>query len=257
MSLAGQNSRTPTVMLHGWGSHAGIWQPVLPAISGELDVTCADLPGHGSFRDFSSPWTLQNVATELLKRLPSTPAWWVGWSLGGQIALSIARHAPARVKGLVLVSVSPRFVSGGDWPHGMAPETLQAFHDDLSREPLGTLERFASLQLGSQVERERLRTIRDLLLFRQLPPDPDSLAGGLNVLRDTDWRPVLSEIAQPTLVIYGDRDRLVPAAAGEALAAALPRARTRCIEGAAHMPFLTHEKQWAQALLEFIGESES
>ena len=251
-----QNGAPTTVLLHGWGSHSDIWEPVMPAIGRQLSATCVDLPGHGSFRDFAADWTLENVSRELLTRLPDGPFWCIGWSLGAQLALALARQVPARIKGLVLVSATPRFVAAADWPHGMASPVLQGFYEDLASEPQRTLERFASLQLGKQVQRERLRLIRELM-FRHPLPDQASLAGGLAVLRDTDWRPVLNEINQPALVLYGDRDRLVPPAASESLAAALPRGRARCIEGAAHMPFLTHESQWSQAVLEFIGEFES
>jgi len=72
------------------------------------------------------------------------------------------------------------------------------------------------------------------------------------VLRDTDLRGEMARIAQPALVVSGDRDTLAFPAAGRYLAAHLPSARFALIAGAAHVPFLSHPDAFARALDDFL-----
>ena len=75
----------------------------------------------------------------------------VGWSLGGLVAMRWALARPDRVRRLVLVATSPRFVARDDWPHAMAPETLDRFGDELRIAWKLTVQRFLALQLqGSE-----------------------------------------------------------------------------------------------------------
>ncbi len=56
----------------------------------------------------------------------ATPrALWLGWSLGGLVALRAALDYPANVRGLVMIASSPRFVSAPDWPHGVAADCVR------------------------------------------------------------------------------------------------------------------------------------
>jgi pimeloyl-[acyl-carrier protein] methyl ester esterase len=63
---------------------------------------------------------------------------------------------------------------------------------------------------------------------------------------------LIRHVNAPTLVIGGERDLLVPLAATQALAAALPNAIHRTISGAAHAPFLSHPQAFARALEGFV-----
>jgi pimeloyl-[acyl-carrier protein] methyl ester esterase len=81
-----------------------------------------------------------------------------------------------------------------------------------------------------------------------------TLSAGLQLLLDTDLRSTLPLIAQPTLVIHGERDELAPIAAGEFLASTLASGRLVTIRGAAHAPFLSNPSAVSRAMLEFFDE---
>jgi pimeloyl-[acyl-carrier protein] methyl ester esterase len=100
---------------------------------------------------------------------------------------------------------------------------------------------------GSDEGRRTLAELRERL-FARGDPDPRQLDAALSVLRDADLRPSLPGVRAPALVIGGARDALVPLAATKALAAALPNAAHRTIDGAAHAPFLSHPAAFAAAL---------
>lgn len=240
----------PLVMLHGWGMHGGIWSDMAARLSQHFQVHCVDLPGHGA----SAPldvFTLDSVTDQLAARFDQ-PVTVCGWSLGGQIALHWALREPEKIKRLVLVTSTPCFAERGDWPSGMAQETLRQFAAELENDFAATLRRFLGLQMrGSEREREVLAMLRERLLSRG-EPDMDALRGGLDILRDADLREVLPGIMQPALIIAGERDKLSPPEASQYLAGHLPDARLALIRGAAHAPFLSHPDEFVMQLKEFM-----
>jgi len=118
------------VMLHGWGMHAGVWQTIRARLASKFRVHTVDLPGHGQSRDGNVATTLdswaQQVAETVIPRL-SGPACWLGWSLGGMVALQVADNYPSQIKRLVLVATSLRFCQADDWPDAVIPSVLKGF----------------------------------------------------------------------------------------------------------------------------------
>jgi pimeloyl-[acyl-carrier protein] methyl ester esterase len=130
----------------------------------------------------------------------------------------------------------------------MSATTLARFGDELRVAYRPTLLRFLSLQVqGSDDGRRTLARLRSNL-FERGEPSPQALEAALALLRHADLRPRLREVAMPVCVIAGARDALVPLAATQALAAALPRATHTTIAGAAHAPFLSHPDAFVAAL---------
>jgi pimeloyl-[acyl-carrier protein] methyl ester esterase len=172
----------------------------------------------------------------------------LGWSLGGAVALRWALASPESISRLVLVATTPCFVARPDWPHAMAEATLRQFGDELSVSYRLTLQRFVALQVqGSDRGRAVLAQLRTQL-FARGEPSRAALHDALELLTQTDLRSEVGAIPQPATVIAGERDTLVPAAAGEWLARTLPRASFRPIPGAAHAPFLSHPDAFMSAL---------
>jgi pimeloyl-[acyl-carrier protein] methyl ester esterase len=242
------------VLLHGWGLHGGVWQALAEDLSAAFRVHVLDLPGHGRSRDMSlQPYALAALADAVAARVPRG-AHWIGWSLGGQIALTAAqRHADAVGK-LVLIGTTPRFARAPDWPDAITAATLDIFAAGLARDYRTTLLRFLSLQIGdAEHGRETLRHLRTEL-FRHGDPDADALHAGLNILKQSDLRDGLSAVTAPVLVLHGGRDTLAPPAAGRALAAGLAHARLEIIETAGHAPFLSHAAESQRAIENFLRD---
>ena len=240
---------SPLVLIHGFAMHGGVFAPLVPALAQRHRVHVVDLPGHGASAPVA-PYDLAMLASALDRATEDEeqPLALLGWSLGGTVALEFARTRPARVRRVVLVATTPSFVARPDWPHAMAPATLARFGDELRVAYRATLLRFLTLQVqGSDEGRRTLAELRERL-FARGDPDPRQLDAALSVLRDADLRPSLPGVRAPALVIGGARDALVPLAATKALAAALPNAAHRTIDGAAHAPFLSHPAAFAAAL---------
>lgn len=241
----------PLVMLHGWGMHGGIWDDCVPELARRWRVVRPDLPGHGRSRGIPTSADLDTLAESVASHCPRDMIL-VGWSLGGLIALGIARHLPQRVRRLVLVASTPRFVTGPGWPYGVEPAVLESFGRGLSSDYRRTVRDFLSLQVrGDERAVELLRDLK-ARVFAHGDPDPRALRNGLELLAQTDLLGSLDSIARPTLVIAGDRDRITPPEAGMRMAEAIPGSSFVCIEGASHAPFLSHRNEFLEALAVFL-----
>ena len=243
----------PLVLLHGWAMHSGLWGALVPRLAKRFRVHAVDLPGHGhsaTVTSFTLDGAVAAVGAALAAEAGALTV--MGWSLGGQVAMRWALAEPARVGRLVLVSTSPRFVSGGDWPHAMSPETLSRFGDELGVAWKLAVRRFLALQMhGSEHGRAVLAELRHQIYARG-EPSPAALSGALDALMTTDLRDAIAAAEQPAIVVSGSRDTLTLPGAGAWLAERLPNARFALIPGAAHAPFLSHAEAFDAALYGFL-----
>jgi pimeloyl-[acyl-carrier protein] methyl ester esterase len=242
----------PLVLIHGWGLHGGVWQDVTTHLARTWRVICPDLPGHGSSPSPSTPIDLDALTESVAFNSPRR-ATYIGWSLGGMIAIDLARRHPRRVASLVLVATTPRFVIDAGWRAAVDPSVLDEFGAGLAADYRRTVRDFLALQVrGDSHAVELLRTLRERV-FERGEPDAAVLAQCLEVLRTTDLRSSLHSIEAPTLVIAGQHDRLCPAAASRYLAARIPDSRLHVIARASHAPFLSHRQQFEELLQRFLA----
>lgn len=197
--------------------------------------------------------------------------------------------AAATIRRLVLVAATPRFIAAPDWPHGAPAARLAAQASGLRADYRRTVSDFLELQVrGSAAAGEALEQMRSALFAhgtaagrprcaqplayghsrsaaregssrtpahaqpQSLGLNIAALARGLELLRDSDLRPLLAEITIPTLVIAGQYDRVIHPAASHALADSLPNARYVEIRRAAHAPFLSHLSQLSELICDFL-----
>lgn len=247
----------PVTLVHGWAMHSGIWRGFAQQLAEHYQVTCIDLPSHGHSRDainrVSTPFTLEAVGDALVNALPETPSCWLGWSLGATIVLDIARRYPERVNALILLAGNPLFVGTDDWA-GVQPAVLDAFAENLTLNCQATLLRFLALQVNGLPDGKVL--LKDLKAAIMDCPAPDnaSLQGGLEILKHSDLRTALAELEIPVSVILGDKDTLVPVAVAEHLGS-LGIAPPSIINGAGHVPFLSHPQQLLALINRFMDDS--
>jgi pimeloyl-[acyl-carrier protein] methyl ester esterase len=237
-------------MIHGWGLHSGIWDAFAPLLETGFRITRVDLPGHGR-SDWRGEASLDEWLDALLAVVPQ-PAVWLGWSLGGLVALRAAQRHPRQVTALVTLASTPCFVRKPGWQSAMLPSLLEAFAVELAQDYARTLNRFLSLQVrGSERANAVLKTLRATLLAHG-EPDTAGLLAGLDILRSSDLRDDMKSIACPWLMIMGDRDTLVPVGAGRDTSRLCAAARVEVIEGAGHAPFLAAPETVADRINRFL-----
>lgn len=223
---------TPLVLIHGYGVAGSIWQPTLPYFAEHHQVFVIDLPGHGKSKHHGT-WQLRALApllAELLEQLKLPSVAVMGQSMGGAIAIHLAAYAPALVKQLVLVSA--------------AGVPLKSNVADMMRRSI-----LSSLQSGNGIYPAAL--LRDLLRLQ-----PMALWQAAGQVTYSDFRAELAAITAPTLILWGERDILIPIELGYALHAALPHATFTTLPSCGHRPMLAEPQKFSQLVLEFLHEIE-
>lgn len=236
MHIQSQGEGPDVVLIHGWAMHGGIFHELAQALSTSCRVHRVDLPGHGFSRDDAAGFDVCENAERLSRLLPR--AVWVGWSLGGLVAMQTAIAHPTSVAGLGLICASPRFVVSPDWLTGVPLEVFTQFAADLATDYRGTLDRFLALEVNGDAQAMVcLRALR-ARLFERGEPTMAALTRGLASLEQIDYRDHLRRIVCPNAWIAGSRDRLVPADAMKAGALAANGSFHR-VARAGHAPFIS------------------
>jgi pimeloyl-[acyl-carrier protein] methyl ester esterase len=251
LHIAVTGSGPPLVLLHGWAMHGGIFRPLVERLRAQRTLHVVDLPGHGHSAPREGDFEAEVLLNTLFARLPAAP--WLGWSLGGLIALQAALARPDRVTALIPLCASPCFVRTAGWTHGVEAGVFTGFGSDLARDYRATIDRFLALEAhGSDHMREELRELR-AHVFERGEPAAHVLQDGLLWLERGDLRARLPELAVPSLWIAGRRDRLVPWQAMQWAAEHVRDGRFLRIEGGGHAPFLSHADEVAAAIGGLLG----
>lgn len=255
------------LMLPGWGFGPGVWDPVRDALPARL-ATLALAPfageaGHalaaahaqaGAGRDPDARVTgLVAAWLDALRTQAggAEPVGLVGWSLGGLLAIEWARRHPDEVAALVLVATTPRFVQAPGWTCAMPPADFVAF-EQIARTRMETaFARLCALcALGGPEPAALARRLRALGCRETAP---GALAAGLEVLGTADLRAGAAP-AQPTALLHGDLDAVVPCAAAARWADRLRVTHFARLPDAGHAVPLAHARRVSDAIIALSGD---
>ncbi|WP_045747866.1 alpha/beta fold hydrolase [Actinoplanes rectilineatus] len=251
----GDPDAPPVVLLHGIGRSLEDWAPQHERLDADHRVISLDMPGFGLSGRVPEPTTLPVLAAavwNVLDALGETrPVHVVGNSLGGAVAMSMLTIRPDAVSTLTLVNSA-----------GFGKEVTLA------------LRLLAVPGLGRRLLRRiDARTVprleRTLFADRALVT-PERVATALRIARQPDFAPVYLEVARalgglrgvapawradllrrvsahprPTLIVWGDRDLILPSTHLTAARVAFPHARTHLFPDTGHMPQLERPDEFA------------
>lgn len=238
------------VFLHGWGQDARIWRQLLAALP--VTAHTPELPGHGQ-RAWTAPFFDLDPLVDMLAAEAPRQCQLIGWSLGGMLALRWAQRHPQQISRLALIGSTPCFGQRRDWAPGTDEYTQTQFACRTLDAPEDALAYFADLMLLGD---DRSRATRKIAraLYQDASFKPAALSAALSFLAKTDLRATIAAAPphQPTLILHGKGDTIVPPAAGEWLAAQLPQSRFVCETGWGHAPMLSHPAELAAALHDFL-----
>jgi pyruvate dehydrogenase E2 component (dihydrolipoamide acetyltransferase) len=248
-SRGGDDASRPAVLfIHGFGGDLDNWLFNLDALAETHRVFALDLPGHGQSTPQAPGTTLADLAAFVGKFMDAVGlerAHLVGHSMGGGIAAQMAIDAPARVRSVALIS-----------PVGFGDEINNAYTDGFvtaqSRRELKPVVEllFANPELVSR------QMLDDLLKYKRLDGVSDALtalgsglfAGGRQAARPGD---ALGDAGKPVLVIWGGKDRIIPAAHAQN---APSGATVRVFDDAGHMSQMEKANEVNGLLKEHVGK---
>src|SRR3954454_11107691 len=236
----------PVLLLHGLGGNWTAWLETLPAMAAQRRTLAVDLPGFGASKPGSDGISIPGYARTIerfCERMELDEVIVMGSSLGGWVAAELALRAPELVKGLVLIDAA-----------GMVPTRA---------ERLKAITMMRGAELGAPIaprfrhavaSRPRLRklalkytvaapeTLAADLVFRALPVAPDPGFGPAFTAARRSWSDAwcdqLTEIDCPTLILWGERDALLPVRHGREWARRIRGSEFHVIPEAGHLPML-------------------
>jgi pimeloyl-ACP methyl ester carboxylesterase len=255
------------LLVHGITSSADAWRGVLPALARHFTVVAPDLLGHGGSAKPRGDYSLGAHASglrDLLAALGHECATVVGHSMGGGIAMVLAYQFPERVERLALVSSGglgnevglvlraatlpgAGFVLPVITSRGPRDAVMGAAHV-LSRLGLRTRADVRGTALG-------LASLREPAARRAFIDTARSIIDSAGQRVSAHDRLYLAA-GMPTLLLWGDRDPMIPSAHGVAAHAAIPHSRLELFEGAGHYPFDEDPKRFVRVLREFVAMTE-
>ncbi len=247
-----QGNGQDIVFLHGWGFHGDIWETISAKLANKYRVTRVDLPGHGRSKE-STFTSIDDISSQVANHVPAN-ANWVGWSFGGLVALNYAIKNALRINKLILVSSTPQFTQSEDWPCAISAQFFKNFADELETDYRSMIRSFLALQAqGCADAKQQIRQLQ-AQVFKHGDPCRETLRQGLTLLQRTNLRSSLPTLKVPTLLISGERDRLVPPAAIKAMQLAIPDVENFTLKNAGHAPFLSHPIEVADVISAFLYE---
>ncbi len=236
------------VLVHGYPLDGAMWSGVARAMSDRFRVLKPDLPGRGE-TGAASEGRIDDYADfvgSILDALPS-PSGLAGFSMGGYVALALARRRPAKLAALALVDTrASADDEAGKAKRNEAIATVRSEGVAAIAEAM-VPRLLASHALSNADLVERLKRI----MLRQ---KPETVAADLAAMRDRpDSRDMLADIAIPTLVVVGDADALTPPADSRAMVEAIAGSRLVTVPAAGHMTPMERPGAVAAALGDFFA----
>ena len=267
ISYRSAGSGSVVLLLHGITSSATTWDEVLPWLAERHTVVAPDLLGHGQSAKPRTDYSLgaqANGLRDLLAVLGHERVTVVGHSLGGGIAMQLAYQYPELCERLVLVSsgglgrevnalLRAAALPGSEW---VLPLLCRAGLQDAVAGAARFLARLG-MRAGPDVE-EVWRGYTSLA-------DPACREAFVHTLRavvEPGGQRVCAvdrlylTALMPTLIVWGDRDPMIPVEHGHGAHRAMPGSRLEIFPGAGHLPHRDQPWRFVRLLLDFVSSTE-
>ena len=241
------------LFMHGIGGNRLNWSEQIEACSASFHAVAWDARGYGESDDYEGPLEFGDFARDVVRVLDhfgARRAHLVGLSMGGRIAQDFHARFPDRVATLVLCDTMSDFTTT------LSPEKRAEFvrlrQEPLlsGKEPEDIADGIVASLIGPNADEDaRLQLRRSIALLHK-----ESYLKTIEASLTFDRSAEVERIAVPTLLLYGEHDRLTPPDVGRALAGRIAGSRFVMIEDAGHLANMEQPQAFNAALLAFLEE---
>ncbi len=266
ISYLGGGDGPVLLLVHGMAGSSENWREVIEPLAQRHTVIAPDLPGHGASTAGPGDYSLGSLAAslrDLLLVMGHERATVVGHSLGGGVAMQFAYQFPEMVERLVLVS------SGGLGPEVSPVLRAAALPGaDLFIAATAGLGQRMGGAVGRRLAAVGIRPSADVAEVARgyaSLSEPQRRKAFLATLRSVVGvkgqrvaavdRLYLAE-AVPVQIVWGARDRIIPASHGEEAHNAIPDSRLEIFEDAGHLPQVEQPGRFVALLERFVAETD-
>jgi 3-oxoadipate enol-lactonase len=242
--------RRPLLLIQGLGYTADLWFRILPGLSATRSTIRFDNRGVGRSNVPPTPWSIEEMADDAARVLDAAGvprADVFGVSMGGLIAQELALRHPERIGSLVLGCTHP----GGRDAVRMDSAAATLLMDRTPRSARETVEASVPFLYASTTSRDVIDD--DLAARIRYPLRATAYWGQLDAMRQHGG--TLSRLPQvdaPTLVVHGNADRFVQPGNAELIAAAIPGAQLKWLDGGGHLFWSDQPERTVQVLNDFL-----
>jgi len=234
------------VVLHGWGASLETVSPMVQCLAQSRTVFAVDLPGFGKTSQPAGVWGVFDYASwviSFLNTIGCSRADLIGHSFGGSIAIVLAAQYPQRVNRLILVN-SAGIRADKSRAHGLRVRLFKALRTSLQMIPVPSWR---------QKARDSLYAILGSADYKAAGAMRATFVRVVN----EDLSGLLPYVQAPTLIIWGEHDRDVPASHGQFMAQKIPNAQLHVLPGAGHYSYLDRLPQFCRLARDFLSQDDS
>ncbi|GIJ54396.1 alpha/beta fold hydrolase [Virgisporangium aurantiacum] len=246
----------PLLLLMGIGGNLEMWTPFEDRFDGAaVQTITVDAPGTGGSTGYRWPRRMPGLAATmagLLRTLGHRRVDVLGVSFGGVLAQQLARQEPDLVRRLVLAATGPGL---GGMPG--SPRVLLTLATPRRYHQPDHFRRTAGRLYGGRARTDADSSLHGSLARFTHPPSPGGYLGQLYAIAGWTSLPWLCRLRQPTLVLAGDDDPIVPLVNARVLARLIPNARLHVVDRGGHLFLLEHPTPMAGLVTSFLTEPDS
>lgn len=237
------------LLLHGWGvTLEACIAPLAKALQTNCRVTALEFPAHGASGKPAQTWGVPEYAAwvkAMMETLRLAPQTVVAHSFGGRVAIVLATHYPQLVTRMVLTGAA------GLIAPKTAAQEAEGRRYQRQKQQLEMLKALPLIGRFARAAQERLRDKRSSPDYKAL--DEEMKKTFVRIITQ-DLQPMLTEIHQPTLLIWGDQDEETPLWMGKTMAEEIKDAALIIFEGRGHFAYLEEIPRFARIVQAFITE---
>ena len=250
-----RGSGRPLLLVMGIGGNIEMWEPFERQLDPAAIQTIAfDAPGTGGSSGWTRPRRMSGIARlveHLVAALDYEQVDVLGVSFGGALAQQLVRQSPRRVRRLILAATAAGMPGLGGVPG--SPRALLALATPRRYYSREYFERVAATVYGGRARRDPGFVHAEAGPRLLNPPTVGGYLGQLFAIQGWTNVPWLPFVRQPTLVLAGDDDPIMPVCNGRILARLIPKAQLRIIRGGGHLFLIEEPDESAALVADFLG----
>ena len=235
----------PLTLLHGYPLDHRLWADVVPILKQSCRVILPDLRGHGQSPAPKGPYTMREMAEDvvaMLDGLEIQQTYIAGHSMGGYVAIALARYFPERLLGLALTA---------SHAYADSAEKKQSRLDSIARiKKEGVAQIFSTMSDKLTYNKRIAERVQEIIAGA----NAEGAMGILMAMAERlDSITVLANLKKPVLIIAGKDDQIIPIETSRKMAREIKTPRFIEISGAGHVPMFDQPEKTAEALLSVIN----
>ncbi|MFG2819628.1 alpha/beta fold hydrolase [Kitasatospora sp. NPDC048365] len=257
VTLTGPPDGPVVVLAHGFGCDQNMWRLIVPRLALRHRVVLFDYVGCGA--SHLASWSEQRYSSldgyardvvEVLEELDLRQTVFVGHSVSAMVGVLALRAAPERIRALVMVAPSPRYIDDEGYRGGFGAQDIDELLDSMESNYLGWSSALAPVIMGNPDRPE----LGQELATSFCATDPAIARVFARTTFLSDSREDLKGVQVPTLVLECSQDVIAPREVGAYVHAAIPSSRLVTLDATGHCPQVSAPGDTAHEILAFLRD---